>query len=181
MISQVHGLLPPGWNATLLAVDGSTTGDVAGQLDRLPPDATDLVLSVGGNDALNKLGSCDLPVSNMPMAIGVLSDVRMEFERRYALAVGACLGTGLPVTLCTIYNGCFADVSFQRIASTMLTVFNDAIIRAAVQHALPLIDLRAVCASREDYANPIEPSSVGGAKIARAIIGLVCNVRRAVP
>ena len=56
VISQVHGLLPPSWNATLLAVDGSMTGDVAGQLNRLPPDATDLVLSVGGNDALDKLG-----------------------------------------------------------------------------------------------------------------------------
>ena len=31
------------------------------------------------------------------------------------------------------------------------------------------------------YANPIEPSSVVGEKIACAIVGLVCGVRRAVP
>jgi hypothetical protein len=30
-----------------------------------------------------------------------------------------------------------------------------------------------VCASPEDYANPIEPSSVGGGKIAQVIVGLV--------
>jgi hypothetical protein len=35
-----------------------------------------------------------------------------------------------------------------------------------------VIDLRAVCTYPEDYANPIEPSSVGGEKIARTIAGL---------
>jgi hypothetical protein len=33
-----------------------------------------------------------------------------------------------------------------------------------------VIDLRFVCSSPEDYANPIEPSSKGGAKIARCIV-----------
>lgn len=47
---------------------------------------------------------------------------------------------------------------------------NDAIIRVATEHALPVLDLRQICAAAEDYANPIEPSSVGGAKIARAIV-----------
>ena len=52
VVSQVRGLLAPGWEATLLAVDGSTTDHVADQLGRLPKQATHLVLSVGGNDAL---------------------------------------------------------------------------------------------------------------------------------
>jgi hypothetical protein len=77
------------------------------------------------------------------------------------------------LAVCTIYNGCFEGRSFQRIAATMLTIFNDAIVRVAIEHALPVIDLRAVCASPEDYANQIEPSSVGGGKIAQVIVGLV--------
>jgi hypothetical protein len=32
-----------------------------------------------------------------------------------------------------------------------------------------VIELRLVCSEPEDYANPIEPSVQGGAKIARAI------------
>ena len=44
VVSQVRGLLPPGWEATLLAVDGSTTDHVAVQLGRLPRHATHLVL-----------------------------------------------------------------------------------------------------------------------------------------
>jgi hypothetical protein len=52
VISQVRQLLPEDWRASLLAVDGAMTKDVAFQLRRLPQDASHLVLSVGGNDAL---------------------------------------------------------------------------------------------------------------------------------
>jgi hypothetical protein len=38
-----------------------------------------------------------------------------------------------------------------------------------------VIELRAVCSRPEDYANPIEPSSAGGEKIARAIARLVAE------
>ena len=46
VISQVRQLLPTGWQASLLAVDGATTEKVPSQLQRLPPDASHLVLSV---------------------------------------------------------------------------------------------------------------------------------------
>jgi hypothetical protein len=49
-------------------------------------------------------------------------------------------------------------------------VFNDAILRVGFEFGLTVIDLRFVCASPEDYANPIESSSKGGAKIARCIV-----------
>ena len=175
VVSQVRGLLPPGWDATLLAVDGSTTDHVVDQLGRLPPQATHLVLSVGGNNALMRLDVLEIPVSSVAKSLEVLADVASDFERRYRLAIAACLDTALPLTVCTVYNGWFDDRSFQRVASTTLTLFNDAIIRVAVEYALPVIDLRSVCAAPEDYANPIEPSSVGGAKIARVIVGHVCG------
>jgi hypothetical protein len=77
------------------------------------------------------------------------------------------------LTLCTIYNGCFPDPDFQQIISTALMVFNDVILRVAIEFGIPVIDLRFVCSSPADYANPIEPSSAGGAKIAQAIVSLV--------
>jgi hypothetical protein len=61
----------------------------------------------------------------------------------------------------------------QRAAATALAVFNDAILRAAVEHRVDVIELRLVCTEPADYANPIEPSVRGGAKIARAIAGAV--------
>src|SRR3954469_22087746 len=44
VVSQVRKLLPRGWRATLLAVDGSTTAGVAEQVQRLPSDETHLIL-----------------------------------------------------------------------------------------------------------------------------------------
>ena len=82
-------------------------------------------------------------------------------------------GIGLPLTLCTIYDGCFPDSDFQQTVSTALMVFNDVIFRVGIESGLAIIDLRFVCASPSDYPNPIEPSSNGGAKIARAIVNLV--------
>lgn len=181
VVSQVRGLLPPDWGATLLAVDGSTTDHVAEQLGRRPSHATHLVLSVGGNNALMERSVLETPVSSMVTSIEVLADIASDFERRYRLAIAACLDTALPLAVCTVYNGWFDDQSFQRLASTTLTVFNDAIIRVAVEHSLPVIDLRLICVAAEDYANAIEPSSVGGEKIARVIVGHVCGGHTTAP
>jgi hypothetical protein len=173
VVSQVREVLPTGWTASLLAIDGATTDDVAEQVDRLPTDATHLVLSVGGNNALMQASVLDIPASSTAQAVGFLADIASEFEKSYRAAVETCVRPGLPLTVCTIYNGCFPDLQYQRIVSTALTVFNDTIFRVAIEHGLPVIDLRAVCANPEDYANAIEPSSVGGEKIARVMAALV--------
>jgi len=173
VISQVRRALPPGWQATLLAIDGSVADDVPRQVGRLPPDATHLVLSVGGNDALLQASVLDEAVSSAAQAFGLLADVRNDFEPRYRAAVAACLRPAVPLALCTIYNGRFPDPAYQRLATVAVTIFNDVILGVAIEHALPVIDLRAICVDYHDYANSIEPSSQGGEKIARAIAALL--------
>ena len=74
----------------------------------------------------------------------------------------------LPTTLCTIYDANYPELD-ARIIVTALAAFNDVITRAAFARGLPLIDLRLICNKPGDYANPIEPSVQGGAKIAVAI------------
>jgi len=173
VISQVRQLLPMGGRASLLAVDGATTEDVFSQVRRVPPDASHLVLSVGGNDVLRNSSFLYAPAHSTAQAVAALADVSGSFEEKYRRAVAACRRLPLPLTLCTIYNGCFADRDFQRLASTALMVFNDVVLRVGIEFGLSMIDLRFVCSSTTDYANPIEPSSLGGAKIARAIVNLV--------
>ena len=176
--SQVRKLLPSGWEVSLLAVDGSTTANIPDQVQRLPKDATHLVLSVGGNNALTEasrlgisfFGFPDVPTSK---ALDTLAEISGDFEAQYRSAVEACLRPGLPLGVCTIYNGCFPDKSYQRIASLALAVFNDVILRVAIERGLPVIDLRLICTQPIDYANPIEPSSIGGEKIAKVIAALV--------
>ena len=172
VISQVRQLLPDGWHASLFAVDGATTVDVPYQVHRVPPDSTHLVLSAGGNDALLNVGILEMPVSSTAQALAALAGVSQEFEEKYRRAVAACRQLRLPLTLSTIYNGCFPNADYQRLASTALMVFNDVILRVGIEFSLSIIDLRFVCSSPNDYANPIEPSSIGGAKIARSIVTL---------
>jgi len=169
VISQVRDLLSQGSRASLLAVDGSTTESIPSQVQQIPSDATHVVLSVGGNDAIMKSDILLKPLSTTK-ALSELADISEEFECKYRIAVAACRKTGLPITICTIYNGNFPDPEYQRLASSALTVFNDVILRVGFEFGLTIIDLRLVCSAPEDYANPIEPSSCGGAKIARCIV-----------
>jgi hypothetical protein len=74
--------------------------------------------------------------------------------------------------VCTVYNGNL-EPQIRRIAATALAVFNDAIVRLAAEYSASVIELRRVCTAPGDYANPIEPSVAGGAKIARAIASTV--------
>src|SRR6185436_5966678 len=52
VVRQLREILPSGWRATVNALDGAVISDVPQQLKELPRDATHLVLSIGGNDAL---------------------------------------------------------------------------------------------------------------------------------
>lgn len=169
VVTHLRGELPSGWRATLSAIDGATTHSMPMQYGRIPADATHLVLSIGGNDALMNVDILDRRASSTGDALWMLADVRDEFAKRYHAVLRELLGRGLPLTVCTIYEGNFPDARVQRLAATALTVFNDAILRHAVRAALSVIELRLVCSDPADYANPIEPSVQGGAKIARAI------------
>jgi hypothetical protein len=172
VIQQLRTHLPQNWRATLLAVDGAVVEDVQRQLDRLPPDATHLVLSVGGNDALGHIGIIDERVSSSRETLGRLSAIRESFEVKYRRLLRAIVTRPLALAVCTIYEGNL-EPEIRREASVALSVFNDAILRSAFEAGIAVIDLRLVCNSPECYANPIEPSAVGGDRIARTIASLV--------
>lgn len=170
---QVQDCLPKGWQATLLAVDGNTARDVPGQLARLPNDASHLIISVGGNDALGQMGVLSENAQSFAAALARIASVSETFQRAYHEMLQAILKHKLPTTLCTIYYPRFPDPNLQRLAVAGLTPFNDCIILEAFRAGLPLLDLRLICDDDGDYANPIEPSIKGGEKIAAAIATLV--------
>ena len=162
-------LLPRGSQATLRAVDGSRIADLSSQLERVPADATRLVISVGGNDALANRDLLATRVGSTSEALQLFAERATRFEAEYRGAVTRAMASGKPLTLCSIYNGKLepAEAGIARVA---LMMFNDAILRVAFELGIDVIDLRLVCAEPGDYANPIEPSGSGGGKIARAIL-----------
>lgn len=173
--AQLQAALPPGFRAVLAAVDGATTGDVPRQLGDVPDDAAVLVLSAGGNDLLMHSDILDQPATGSAQLLDRLARLADEFEVDYRAMLRHVLAPGIPTALCTVYNGNLPDAAMQRRAAAAMAVFDDRILRVALEKGLPVIELRAVCSRPEDYANPIEPSSVGGEKIARAIVRLVAE------
>jgi hypothetical protein len=149
-------------------VDGATTDHLAPQLGKVPSDASHLVVSIGGNDALGDLDMLTQPVSSTTEALWVFADRAHRFESSYRAALREVQRLELPVTICTIYNGNLS-MDEAEVARIALMIFNDAILRTAFENGFGLIDLRSVCSEPEDYANPIEPSGPGGRKIAETI------------
>lgn len=178
VVTHLRDLLPAGWQATLCAVDGSTTDELPAQLLKVPADASRLVVSVGGNDALLNADVLDMPVASTAEALELFASRADVFESSYRRGLDAVLELGKPAVVCTIYNGQLGDGAEAHAARAGLRFFNDAILRVAFEHALPVIDLRLVCAAPEDYANPIEPSGLGGRKIAEAVLEAVGASRR---
>lgn len=169
VVQQLQAGLPDSWRATLCAVDGSMTVNVQRQLERLPSDADFLVVSIGGNDAIDSSDVLTYNAQSVAEAMNHLANKADQFEYNYQAMLRPVLDRKLPTALCTVYYPRFPEPAFQRVAVTALTVFNDCIIRAAFAHGLPLLDLRLICNEDADFANPIEPSVQGGAKIAAAI------------
>ncbi len=135
---------------------------------KIPADVTRVVLSIGGNNALLNADLLNLPVASTREALLLFGRRVADFENSYRAALAAVVARVPNTTVCTIYNGNLEEDQAPS-ARVALMMFNDVILRAAFHRRLPVIDLRLICSEPADYANPIEPSSPGGAKIARAI------------
>lgn len=169
VIEQLNRRLPVGARVTLNAMDGSVASAVRLQLQIAPEDATHFVVSAGGNDALHQAGLLEEKAPSVAEALGKLAAVREQFEQDYRAMLDDVTARGLPAAVCTIYDPRFPDAKQRRVAAIGLSVFNDIITREAAARGLALIDLRLICTEDADLANPIEPSVIGGAKIANAI------------
>ena len=170
---QLQARLPGGWKVTLLALDGATAIDVVDQVRQVPDNATHLVVSAGGNDALEQSGVVRMKGGIAEVGLlSYLADVRTQFQQTYRKMLRSVLSRRLPTTVCTIYD---SIPGMTREEQAGLCLFNDVILREAFRAGLPVIDLRLICTERDDYAqaSPIEPSTVGGAKIARAVARVV--------
>jgi len=181
VIAQLQAALPSEWTTTLLAVDGHVTAGVHGQLTRLPADATHLAISAGGNDALACASILGQPASGVAEVVREFADIQDDFRREYREMLadvlawrpperhgGRSLQGPLPTVVCTIYD---AIPDLPREALAALSFFNDVITREACRAGVPVLDLRVLCRDKADYSalSPIEPSAIGGAKIAAAL------------
>ena len=158
-------------------MDGSVINDVLRQLAQIPDDASHLVISAGGNDLLFEIGVLQEPVRTVGEGLRLLAELRKRFDSDYRRLLEArpestvCRSSSVRSTTRVHRTKCSSAEVVEALA-----LFDDCIIGNAREFGFPVIDLRAVCTEIADFANPIEPSSAGGAKIAQAICDVVLNV-----
>ena len=109
VIEQLQALIPRGWTATLAARDGHVTGDVCGQLQRVPAEASHLVVSAGGNDALKHSDVLLTPSDSTVAALAKVAEKLEGFRRDYRAMLNVVCARGKPTLVCTIYDGISLD------------------------------------------------------------------------
>ena len=172
------------------AVDGHTMKDLLDtQLsDEGLNEATNIVVSIGGNDLLGNLyflidamglyqGQESKVFQRTTTRNKTFEDTYFEIikpmQQEYESVVANLSNYRAKLLLCTVYEGDlvdsdeFNDVVYS--SKTMLSIFNDLVYRTAQKYNAEVLELRDIFVSPEDYANPIEPSHIGGGKLAKAI------------
>lgn len=172
VISQLTEKLPTNTTATLLAVDGDITDDISQQLRKLPAQTTHVFISCGGNDALRIASVLNEPIASVGEAMEVFTEIRADFNHRYANMLSEVKTKCKQIALCTIYD---SVPDYNPNALTALSLFNDVILREGFKIRAPIIDLRLVCNEARDYSpvSPIEPSKYGAKKITDCIVKVI--------
>lgn len=174
VIEQLRNNLPEGWKTTLLAVDGHVTADVQQQVERLPDDATHLIVSCGGNDALGHASILNQSAGSVAEVLEHFTSIRTSFQQTYRKMIETLQGFSRHLSVCTVYD-CVPGMEGSPM--TALAMFNEIILREAFITKIPVLDLRLICDDPADYSeiSSIEPSAVGGEKIVQAIVRMLAG------
>ena len=155
-----------------IAVDGHTTKDVIhNQLNKLPHYSTHQVLSIGGNDLLQNINflknNDELSTKEVfEQAVGIMAPIK----RRYQTIVEKLSLQNSNILLCTVYEGnllndpLLYDIALS--SKAMVSMLNDIVYSTANVFNAEVLELRNIFTKPQDYANPIEPSHIGGSKFA---------------
>jgi lysophospholipase L1-like esterase len=187
----------PDVSITNNAVDGDTMYDLErNHLDEEElQNASHTIVSIGGNDLLHnisflqttselsevmgkdarigKWGARELNPTRNKVFEETYFEIIKPFTKQYETIVANLSNHRAKLLLCTVYEGDlvdsdeFSDVNNS--SKTMVSVFNDIVYRTANKYDADVLELREIFVSSEDYANPIEPSHIGGGKLAKAI------------
>jgi lysophospholipase L1-like esterase len=160
-----------------IALDGDTTRDVLDKQLQVSTikDASKIILSIGGNDLLQNLSF--LFKSNFENIneglISLQNDIFQPLAERYEAIVKVLSSYRANLLLCTVYEGDLGRTDeFRGVLDSskiMASSFNDIVYKTAKKFNADVLELRQIFTESDDYANPIEPSHIGGEKLANAI------------
>jgi hypothetical protein len=158
-----------------VAVDGSCIEDVWAQLDHAPDSATDIVLSIGGNDLL-AVSDVLAEVRGPGDLQRLIAEPLASIARDYAALLDQVTRMRPRLTLATVYTAIpFPDSVFLKHAGEAIAAYNEIVLREAETRGLDVLRIDLACTDPADYSemSPIEPSAQGGQKIVDAMLGVL--------
>jgi len=172
VVEQFRMSMPKSWMATKIAVDGDCIQHVRDRLENIPDHATDLILSVGGNDALgyaHLVQQLEKPADIQKLLLTPLARFRSE----YSDLLDRLTDLELNLRVMTIYTQIpFPEDTWRQYVPVALSGFNQVIVEEAVKRNVAVLRIDQVCNEEADYSavSPIEPSVQGGQKIVDLIL-----------
>ena len=147
-----------------MIADGDTTKEVIdNQLEKIRANTSHIVLSIGGNDLLQKLYIMTNQTSGMVQALEIASktveEIKLGMKKFWYTKT-----LNRPV-ICTIYEGDLQSdpdlAVIEEAAKVLLSMMNDSIHFLGKKYDLEVLEFE-IFLLKYDYANPIEPSHSGG-------------------
>lgn len=172
VIAQLRTSIPNNWSAMKIAVDGDCIRHVYSRVENFPDYITDLVLSIGGNDALGYASALNQAKSPSDIP-GLVAQPAAEFRENYKTLLNHLVSLNCKLHVCTIYTAVpFEDPLWRQYVPLALGLFNTIIKEEAKALGVGVVEIDKVCIEDADYskASPIEPSAIGGQKIVNEII-----------
>ncbi|MEM0923026.1 MAG: SGNH/GDSL hydrolase family protein [Pseudomonadota bacterium] len=172
VIEQMRRSIPKNWSAFKVAVDGDCIEDTPSQLEKVPTHATDIVVSIGGNDLMKLRHLLARAAQGIKLEQLIASPLE-DFEIAYGWMLDTVSERALAVSTCTIYTEIpFVEPEMRNYAPSAIGAFNALILKLAETRGVPVIRLDLACTDKNDFSrvSPIEPSSQGGQKIVDAIL-----------
>lgn len=143
-----------------------------------PADATHVLISIEGNRAIANSGLLEGQPASYQEGLARLSFAADQFEDVIEGLVNIAQATRLPTVLCTMWLPRYAEPVRQRAAAAALAIFNDRILRRAVEARISIVDLRGVPTEAGDYADQTLMSRAGLQKAAIVVWRALHEVSR---
>lgn len=158
------------WELTVLAQDGSLLEDViARQIPQIPASATHLVLSASGNNLLSLLNQMVRARFSLSSMYGSIWEGMKRVADLYRELIAALCGLGCHVAVCTVYRPNFNHMFFKSLATFSLGMHNTRLSAISEEFDCSVIDLANLLEGQEDFANPLELNTRGGAKVVQNV------------
>jgi hypothetical protein len=165
-----------GWNMTVLAQDGSLLDDVRlRQIPLIPECATHIVLSASGNDLLSLLNEMVVANFTLSSMYATIGNGLNQVAENYRDILRELKGLGCHLSCCTLYRPNFNHLFFKSLASFSLGLHNSRIKQISIDLDCSVIDFANIFDGGEDFANPLELSTIGGAKLVENVSAFIAD------